>query len=404
MAKKEKPAPRKRLAGKSHPGDRRVSRPVAMLLTLAFFVLGIMAHKVAVARTQVVPGQLRDPVPATPHPARAIVPDFHPVEAIMLASMIGEHFEPKLLVNLVKALHRKVRIIILVSSPDEIPACRSLLARAGIPRGSVDLLRCNANSIWIRDYGPVFVREPDGTLIAVESTYLRSADPGTAAANDEFAIALGNLLNLRIESLPIRLDGGNLVSNGRDLLCTTTQLLHANQTRGFDGPRLSQLFRNKFGEMRWLMTPPLEGEPTGHADIFLTFLSGDSVVVGRMDPASEPKNAARLDRLASTLRDSGKGRLKVYRAPVTRHGEIWRSYCNVVIVNDTILVPSFADAPDAIEAEAMTVYREAAPHCEVMSIPCDSLLGYDGLLHCMTLAIPRGVKLEPLKSALIPCP
>ena len=75
-----------------------------------------------------------------------------------------------------------------------------------------------------------------------------------------------------------------------------------------------------------------------------------------------------------------------------------------MIANGTILVPSFADSADSIEAEVMKVYRAAMPSAEVVPVTCDSLLGFDGLLHCMTLTLPRGIALDGLKAALIPCP
>lgn len=402
------PASKDGSTGGDGPECRRRLWPLISLLALAFFLLGMLAHTVVAGRgqdrTAAAPGPGRPVERALPDSGRTLIADYEPVEAIMVCSMVGENLESHMLANIVKALHRKVRVIILINSPDEIAPCRRLLSAAGIRPGSVDLLQCNANSPWLRDYGPVFVREANGGVLALESSYLRSGAPGRAVDNDDFAIAMANLLELEIDSLPIRLDGGNIVSNGRDLLCTTTRVLEENRSRGFDGPGLSRLFKRKFGPLKWIMTPALDGEPTGHADIFLTFLGPDTLVVGRMDPDAEPTNAARLDRLAATLREYTAGRLKVFRVPLTRQGEVWRSYCNVVVVNDTILVPSFADSPGEIEAEVMSVYRKAAPHCEVVAIPCDSLLGYDGLLHCMTLTIPRGTALDALKPVLVPCP
>jgi agmatine/peptidylarginine deiminase len=345
-----------------------------------------------------------DSVPAETLSRKMVIPDFEPVQAILVCSMIGENLDSQLLVNIVKTLHQKVRVIILINSPDQISLCRTILLRAGIPPGSVDLLRCTANSIWIRDYAPIFVRQANGDIVAVESTYTRSADPGMARPNDEFAIALSNLLDLDIDGLPILLDGGNVVSNGH-LVYTTTSVLSANRSRGFDGKRLVRLFRRHFGEMKWLMTPPLKGEPTGHADTFVTFLCENTVVIGRMDPDDEPKNAALLDDLAIALGKQRVGEefVKVFRVPLTRNGEVWRAYCNVVVVNNTILVPSFADTT-ANEAEVLSVYRQAAPNADVVAIPCDSLLGYDGLLHCMTLTIPRGIDIELLNKVLTSCP
>ncbi|MFP6856298.1 MAG: agmatine deiminase family protein [Roseibacillus sp.] len=404
-----KKAPAK-VGGRCRSDERRLFRglPVWLILT---FALGILTHKVVFNRgePQREVGQEIEAPESLSRGGGSMIGEYESIEAVLMCAMIGTGVESQMMVDLVRALHRKVRVVVLVNSVEQVSECRRLLSQAGIPAGGVDLLRCNANSPWLRDYGPLFVRKADGKIAAVESAYLRSADSNNlnlVLANDEFAIALSNGLDLEVDSLPILLDGGNFISNGGRLVCTTTRVLAANRARGFDANRLDRLFKRKFGELNWIMTPALDGEPTGHVDIFLTFLARDLAVVGRMDPSTEPVNAARLDQFAATLRAQrvGKNQMQVLRVPVTRNGEVWRSYCNVVIANGTILVPSFADSADSIEAEVMKVYRAAMPSAEVVPVTCDSLLGFDGLLHCMTLTLPRGIALDGLKAALIPCP
>ena len=45
----------------------------------------------------------------------------------------------------------------------------------------------------------------------------------------------------------------------------------------------------------------LEGERTGHIDLFAKFTQPDTVVLGRYDAATDPENAARMERNAARL-------------------------------------------------------------------------------------------------------
>lgn len=396
---------------------RRLFRGFQTFLLLLLFPLGlwtqnsITEHRETEQLEPTAVAKPGVPSPSAPQPiaagsGRKIIAEFEPVAAVLVCAIAENELKSQLLVNLVKALHEKSRVIILVNDPAQITFCRKLLSKAGIPSGAVDLLKCNSNSIWLRDYGPIFASEANGEMVALESTYLLGPRTGKASSNDEFAITLSNLLNLDIDSLPIHLEGGNFVSNGNGLVCTTSIVLSKNKARGFDGKRINKLFRRKFGDVKWIMTPPLEGEPTGHADIFLNFLSPDTVVVGEMNSATEPTNAATLDQLADLLAKQtiGEQPLKVLRVPLLRDGKVWRSFCNVLIVNNTILVPSFQDTPPLIQEAALAVYREAVPDADVIAVPCDCLLGQYGLLHCMSLTLPRGIDTQLLDEMLISCP
>ena len=223
-----KKAPAK-VGGRCRSDERRLFRglPVWLILT---FALGILTHKVVFNRgePQREVGQEIEAPESLSRGGGSMIGEYESIEAVLMCAMIGTGVESQMMVDLVRALHRKVRVGVLVNSVEQVSECRRLLSQAGIPAGGVDLLRCNANSPWLRDYGPLFVRKADGKIAAVESAYLRSADSNNlnlVLANDEFAIALSNGLDLEVDSLPILLDGGNFISNGGRLVCTTTRVL-----------------------------------------------------------------------------------------------------------------------------------------------------------------------------------
>jgi agmatine/peptidylarginine deiminase len=172
-----------------------------------------------------------------------------------------------------------------------------------------------------------------------------------------------------------------------------------NRGFGFTDGQISELLGEYFGIRRWIYVPPLEGEPTGHVDMFAAVLAKNVAVVGELDPSIDSVNSERLDLSASHISKSvsSLGPMKVLRIPMPpKWGNQWRSYTNVILANGILLMPSYSDVDPELEDRAEQVYREALPGWEVKRIPCDELVKDEGQLHCLSYNVPRYVSIEPL--------
>ena len=124
----------------------------------------------------------------------------------------------------------------------------------------------------------------------------------------------------------------------------------------------------------------------------MTFASHDTVVLGDyrdMDPA----NADLLDRHAATLsrQETPAGSLKVVRIPMPPRGadHFGGTYTNVIFANGVLLVPTWPEASQELEAEAISVYRRLLPGWEVVGINCRELAIRNGGLHCVAMNLHR---------------
>jgi agmatine/peptidylarginine deiminase len=81
--------------------------------------------------------------------------------------------------------------------------------------------------------------------------------------------------------------------------------------------------------------------------------------------------------------------------PRTEEGN-WRSYCNVLIINGIILMPSYAGVDPALETEARETYTRLMPSWKVVSINSDTLVKKRGVLHCIGITIPGYVNVLPM--------
>ncbi len=329
--------------------------------------------------------------------------EFEPAAALMLSCReLADQF-PEVLTGVVSALAGRVPVICLFTDASDRQAAVQRLTEAGLDPAAVQFAAVSTDTMWLRDYGPVFVRYPDGKAGVVDSDYSPAECDGDVRWRDDLAPRLlGEMLGLPVAGLPLRLPGGNLLTNGEGLLVTTSAVLRENADRQYGADRIRRILARELGIHTWVCVDELDGERTGHVDMFATFLAPDVAVVARMDPAADPANAAALDTAATALAGlpTSRGPLRVFRVPMpTPEDGIWRSYANVVLANGTLLVPSFNDVPPHIEAEAMDLYRRLLPAWQVVAIPSEALATSDGLLHCICIQVPRFVEIEPLRHA-----
>ena len=241
----------------------------------------------------------------------------------------------------------------------------------------------------MRDYGPVFVGEKAGGLHAFDAAYDKPGRERDEAAGRLIA----DYFHVPTRASRLRWQGGNLLSDGKGLLVTTTQSINANIEWGNDVETVLRFLREQFGVRHVVVLEHLPGERTGHVDMFACFTSSDTIVVGAYDPSVDPKNAARLDRNAARLAkiETGSGRLKVVRVPMpTNQDGVWRSSTNVVFAGGTLLVPVFPTVNNARSEGALAVYRRLLPDSKVVGIDAERLAAFEGGLRCATLYVPKG--------------
>lgn len=331
-----------------------------------------------------------DPLAATLPPADSLrLPaEFEPQDAILLGCNELIHFHPETLVQMVSALHGAVRIIGLIENADEETKVRSLLAEHGLPPGAMQLIQVPLSSMWIRDFGPIFVEDFRGGRRLLDTDYVHQDRP----LDDAMPEALAPLLSLARTRVPLALEGGNLLSNGRGLCLTTAALTNWNVARGYNVQQIGTVLRHFFGIKHWIYIRPLLGEPSGHIDMFLTLVAPDLAVLGRLDPKVDSYNARVLDESAQTLagKQTAIGPLRVERVtmPSNRDG-VWRSYTNVIFANGVLLVPTYPDVAPELDAEALALYRRLLPDWKVVGIDASQLAPKRGALHCVSIHVPR---------------
>ena len=341
------------------------------------------------------PGPGGQPLPQRP---TGLGGEFEPQSALILGcnELIWAH--PDVFAALVAATHCHVPVIGLVTDEVQLRLARGTVKGLRLPAGAVRFVTAPADTMWVRDYGPFFVGRAGGAAL-VDGEYSSLDDLEDRPQDDAIPKWLGAGLHLPVAALPLKIEGGNLLSNGDGLCVATTALIQRNLSRGCDPFRIEALLREHLGIQGLIFLNELAGEETGHVDMFVTFLAPNVAVVAQCSPLDDALNAKVLDEAATVLSRlrTSLGPMRVHRVPMPPpRGGVWRSYTNVLFANGVLLVPTYSDVPVALEAAALALYRRLLPGWTVVGVNSDGLAAKGGALHCISLNVPAFVPIDRL--------
>ncbi len=313
---------------------------------------------------------------------------------------------PWVYADIVRHLSQVERVRILVENQPAERAAIRMLKQAGANLSAVDFFRIPTNRGWIRDFGPIFVRDTQGKTkgeIAVTDWHFNAWAKYNDwkkddAANEKLATKLHwNTWRPEYKDRRIVLEGGSIDVNGLGALLTTEEcLLSPVQARnpGFSRKQVEQIFRDYLGVTRvlWLNNGIAGDDTHGHIDDLARFVNPTTVITVVEDDPSETNYQPLQENLAllREMKDQDGRPLRVETlpmpAPVYFDGQrLPASYANFYIANQVVLVPTFNDPRDAL---ALAKLADLFPGRKVIGIAClDLVLGL-GTIHCMTQQEP----------------
>jgi agmatine deiminase len=314
--------------------------------------------------------------------------EYEPSQAVMLrpSGKISAFHK-----GILKGLVGHVDRIVLFHTPGQEEELEEQIASWGIWSDAfelVDVGETNAN--WTRDYGPLAnVSLADGRVGLVDFRYYHGR-----AYDDAIPTKLAQHWGINVFRPSMSYEGGNFMA-APDGTCYATEKIYS-QNGGHTKAEVDLWMKQYLGCTQMVIYKLPKGLGTGHVDMFSKLMDETHVLLGRYDPALQPGNAAILDdneKLLEAVVTQSGGKLEIFRLPLPwDETGVWYTYTNSLIVNDTVLVPVYSKFKD-LEAEALSVYADAAPNLEIWTVNSDSIIPAGGAIHCVTQTVPDG-KLE----------
>ncbi len=315
---------------------------------------------------------------------------------------------PWVYAEIVRLLAERERVHLLVQDAAAEKRAAGILKRAGAHLAQVDFHAWPTNRVWLRDTGPIFVRDRAGKLNITDWKFNAWAKYDDWQLDDRIPEHAAELLGMRSWQPTVEVDGttrrlvlegGSIDTNGAGILLTTEEcLLSEVQQRnpGVSREQLEGAFHDYLGieQVIWLGRGVAGDDTHGHVDDITRFVGPETIVTAveqdTKDANHEPL-AENLARLKAARTVDGKqftvAELPLPKPVVFRGQRLPASYANFYVANGLVLVPTFHDANDRV---ALNLLAEVFPGREVVGIHAVDLVWGLGTLHCMTQQQPAG--------------
>ena len=314
---------------------------------------------------------------------------------------------PWVYAEIVRLLAARERVHLLVKDAQAERRAQQILERAGANLERVSFHAWPTDRGWLRDSGPIFVRNAAGRVGLTNWGFNAWAKYDNWQLDEQVPGRVAELLGVPEWTPSIELEdggahrlvleGGSIDTNGEGILLTTEEcLLSEVQERnpGVGREKLEQAFPDFLGidQVIWLGRGIAGDDTHGHVDDISRFV-GPATIVTAVEPDVRDANhaplAENLERLKAARTRDGKQftliELPLPRPVVFNGQRLPASYANFYIANELVLVPTFHDPNDRV---AINILAEVFPDRAVIGIHSVDLVWGLGTLHCMTQQQP----------------
>ncbi|MCJ7466136.1 MAG: agmatine deiminase family protein [Maribacter sp.] len=305
-------------------------------------------------------------------------------------------------VEFIKKIAEEEKVFLVVANTTLKHRIEEKLGIASVNIKNVSYILQKTNRSWMRDSGPIIVKKGNQRE-ALNFNFNGWAKYGNWRLDKQVPARVAAHLKLSTDTViykgkKVVLEGGALEVNGKGTLITSEEcLLHPTiqvRNAGFSKEDYEALFKEYLGVTNtiWLGNGIMGDDTHGHIDDLCRFVNEDTVVTV-VEKDKQDKNHAplqeNLKRLKKARLEDGRP-LKIIELPMPKKLvfdgiRLPASYANFLILNNTVLVPTFNDIADRT---ALTILAGCFPRRKVIGINCIDFIWGFGTLHCLSQQIP----------------
>jgi agmatine deiminase len=260
---------------------------------------------------------------------------------------------------------------------------------------SVDIVEAPLDDAWMRDIGPTFVKDSDGTLRGIDWVFNGWGAQSWAKWTNDARIARTVLeqADIPIVSSAMVNEGGGIHTNGEGVvLATETVQLDSGRNPNWTRGEVERELLDTLGATRIVWVPRGltrdydEFGTSGHIDIVAAFCNPTTVLYHDQRNPEHPDHAV-SEQIRAILESEGFDLIAV-PAPETlrdEEGFVDYSYINHYVCNNAVILCGFDDPNDAVAKE---ILEKAYPGRTVELVDARALFARGGGIHCITQQEP----------------
>ncbi|WP_293310532.1 agmatine deiminase family protein [Pedobacter sp. UBA5917] len=301
-------------------------------------------------------------------------------------------------VAMTKELAMSERVHLIAYDETEKGRIISLLKSADVPLNNIDFKIYPTDDVWIRDSGPIYVKDKNGQLFIQDwgfNGWGKKADFEKCNVIPSKIAAEQHIQKIALDAIMIN-EGGSVEVDGKGvLMACKSSILNKNRNPGMTQQQAEAIFTKYLGITKFIWLEGKAGlEITDmHIDGFARFANPSTIITMSeedLDYWQVPRNDVNTLYAATTKNNSAYQFIKV---PLTKKDVITTygknlgkaSYINYYIANNRVLVPNYNDPNDAV---ANAIIQKIYPDKKIVGIDCRNLFANGGMVHCVTQQQP----------------
>lgn len=303
-------------------------------------------------------------------------------------------------VQMTKELVNSEKVHIIAYNTTEKNRITTLLNNAAVPLGNIDFRIFQTNDVWVRDNGPIYVKDNTNNLKIEDWKFNGWGNKASYSKCNIIPNSIGTATGKSVINLnnTLCLEGGAFEIDGNGtLLATKSAIINSNRNPGKTQAQIEAILTTNLGVTNFIWLNGVAGlEITDmHIDGFAKFANSTTLVtMNNSDLLYWEVPQSDINKLYAAKNKNNVVYNKVY-VPLTANNVITTygknlgykgSYCNYYVGNNKVLVPNYNDSNDAI---ANAIIQNLYPTRTVVGIDCRNLYEQGGMVHCVTQQQPQ---------------
>jgi agmatine deiminase len=301
--------------------------------------------------------------------------------------------------NIAKAAQQAGKVWIIYypgQAPIDTTQIRQYLYSRGVLPLNLYFIPSYTETLWIRDFGPMTLY---GNFGQGNERFI--LDMGYSAYNrpkdDSLPRQISNLWGWKLRDLELEIEGGNLIFDGLKRGFASTRVYEQNPA--YSPAMIRNILIDKFNLHDFTFLQSLNNSGGGiwkHVDMFMKVLDYETILVSSYPDhlPDYPVIEANVEILRNLTNAFGKP-YEIIRIPAppkangtwaTTQNDEMRTYTNSLIINNTVIVPSYG-LPE-YDLQAKQIYTNAMPGYKIIMVDAQMLTPLGGAIHCITKEVP----------------
>lgn len=312
-------------------------------------------------------------------------------------------------VEMVKALQTNEKVHIIAYNEVEKQRIIKVLEKAKVSLKNVDFKIYPTDDVWIRDNGPIFVKDNNGNILIEDWGFNGWGEKYDFENCDQIPSKIGKDLGVKVIDLGEEMvnEGGSVETDGNGVLmaCKSSVISQEKESirnKGITQRQAENIFKKYYGVSKVIWLDGVTGLDVTdmHIDGFMKFINHNTMLTMKEEDLLElGLSESDVEKLYSATNKQGKEYKKVY-IPATKNKvktaygkqlEDKGSYVNYYLANGVVLVPNYGDTNDKIANE---IIQKQYPDRKVIGIDVRNLYENGGMIHCVTQQQPAGKLLK----------